>query len=205
MKEYEFRVSGLDPVADPARAWLVRDAVLSVTSGFTEIAPGNLVDLIVGDGVGYIVALAEPHLILRLEKRLQQLCDAWKIPRAEIRESAEGPWKDHCFFLVPKFRNPDTLGNRPILFSIDRLRELTESLGDTLSHPIVTVYGEWQPQDSARQRDRDISFMYVLRRRPGIERSLPVFIEKEILAREDCDQETIYLSIGGEATYVYRA
>ncbi|MDE2141201.1 MAG: hypothetical protein KGJ84_02150 [Elusimicrobia bacterium] len=204
MKEYEFRIAGLDPVTDPARAWLIRDAILTVTSGFTEVSPGDLGDLMVGDGVGYIVALAEPHLILRLERRLWQLCDAWKLPRPEVRESADGPWEDHCFFLVPKFRNPDRLGNRPILFPVDRLRGFSETLGEKLSHPVITVYGEWQPPDSARHRDRDISFMYVLRRRPDIERSLPAFIEKEILAREDCDQETIYLSIGGEATYVYR-
>ena len=204
-EEYDFRFQGLDLVQDSARVRELRAALLELAGGFTEINPGTLTELIPGDGLGYIAALEDHKKLEDLNQRLEGLAKAWNLPVPSISPASDGP-RSHCaFFLIPRLANRDETGRRRNLFSPEKWARLKEALQGKLSYPVQLVYGEWLPQDSSRGVDQDASFIFVFKLASGKEvEEMCRFIEREVFdGGKECDQEVIYLSIGGMGTYVY--
>lgn len=205
MKEYDFRLPGIDQSQAPAETRVLRDAILELAGGFTEIGPGVLTDLIPGPGTGYIVALEAAREAFVLQRRIRELASAWALPAPSIRPASRGPRGKVCYFLLPEFANPEPDGYRRRLLSEERIAAVETELLPSLVHPIIRVYGEWKPRFSVRQLDSDVSFIYIVRwRSHEDERQLRSFIETRIFDKSgECDQETIYLSVRGVASYVY--
>jgi len=207
MREYDFRFPGLDPIRDLARIRILRDTLLEIAGGFTEIMPGQLEDLLPGQGLGYIVALPDGYETTRLADRLANLAGAWRLPQPNLVEASQGPRRGYCFFLVPKMANRDASGRRRPLFSPERRAGLRVALKGRLSHPVQRVYGEWLPRESYRQRDSDASLIFIAKWESAkTEEMLELLIRSEIFdGGKECDQEAIYLSIRGIGSYIYEA
>lgn len=204
MIEFDFRFPGLDPVSDESRVRTLRDGLLAIAGGFTEIPARFLQDLIPGDGLGYIVGLDGPEKLAALEDRLSWLSDAWDLPAPRPLRASAGPRRNHGFFLVPKLANRDAFGRRRELFRPARWARVRSALRGRLSHPVGLVYGEWLPGQSSAVPDSDVSYMFAFRLEGDTDaRFLRRFIEQEIFDYGvECDQEAIYLSIGGLGLYV---
>ncbi|MFH2204437.1 MAG: hypothetical protein ABIJ96_15075 [Elusimicrobiota bacterium] len=204
MKEFDFRFRGLDPERDHGKVRRLRDCLLALAGGFTEIRPGALTDLLPGDGTGYIVALPDETSVRVLESALARLADEWGCKRPGLIAASKGPRSDRAFFLVPKLANRDESGYRRPLFSRERWAGIRKALGKRLSHEVALVYGEWLPKVSSRRLDRDASYMFIFDCCSddvvsGVER----FIKDEIFdGGRECDQEIIYLSVRGEGVFV---
>lgn len=204
MIEFDFRFPGLDLGKDESRIRTLRDGLLAVAGGFTEIPAGVLPDLIPGDGPGYIVGLDGIEKLGALEDRLSWLSEAWELPVPRPMRASAGPRRNHGFFLIPKLANRDSAGRRRELFSPERWARIRRGLKSRLSHPAFLVYGEWLPGDSSALPDSDVAYMFVFRLEGDTDaRFLRRFIETEVFDNGvECDQEAIYLSIGGLGLYV---
>lgn len=205
MKEFDFRFPGLDPLRDIERVRRLRDCLLELAGGFTEIRPGLLQDLIPGDGTGYIVALPDNQSLEALNATLERLAGEWGVKTPEPRPAVDGPRGGYGLFLIPKLANRDARGHRRELFSPERWAAIRRALEGRLSHPVTLVYGEWLPQESSRKVDQDASFLFVFATRAA---SDAVWFERFIREHvfdggKECDQETVFLSIAGEGKYVY--
>lgn len=199
MIEYDFRFCGLDPVSHESRMRTLRDGLLAVAEGFTEVSPGTMTDLIPGEGPGYIIGIDAPGKLAALEDRLSWLSDAWDLPTPRPLRASAGPRRNHGFFLVPKLANRDSFSRRRELFRPERWARIRTALKERLSHPVGLVYGEWLPSESAAVPDSDVSYIFAFRLEGETDaRFLRRFIESEIFDDGlECDQEAIYLSIGG--------
>ncbi|MDD5657027.1 MAG: hypothetical protein PHF00_07215 [Elusimicrobia bacterium] len=204
MIEFDLRFPKLDPLRDESRVRTLRDSLLAIAGGFTEIPARFLPDIIPGDGLGYIVGLDGPDGLAALEDRLSWLADAWDLPAPRPLRASAGPRRNHGFFLVPKLANRDAAGRRRELFRPTRWARIRAALKGRLSHPVGLVYGEWLPGESSAATDSDVSYMFVFRLEGDTDaRFLRRFIEQEIFdCGVECDQEAIYLSIGGLGLYV---
>jgi len=199
MIEFDFRFPGLDPLADESRVRTLRDSLLAVAGGFTELPAGFLPDLIPGAGPGYIIGLDGPGKLATLEDRLSWLSDAWDLAAPRPLRASAGPRRNHGFFLVPKLANRDAFGRRRELFRPERWSRIRAALKGRISHPVGLIYGEWLPGESAAVPDSDVSYMFAFRLDGETDaRFLRRFIEQEIFDDgAECDQEAIYLSVGG--------
>lgn len=204
MIEFDFRFPGLDPLSDESRVRTLRDSLLAVAGGFTELPAGFLADLIPGKGPGYIIGLDEPGKLATLEDRLSWLSDAWDLSAPQPLRASAGPRRNHGFFLVPKLANRDAFGRRRELFRPERWARIRAALKGRLSNPVGLVYGEWLAGESAAVSDSDVSYMFAFRLDGETDaRFLRRFIEQEIFDDgAECDQEAIYLSVGGLGLYV---
>lgn len=204
MIEFDFRVSGLDTLSAPSRVRALRDTLLDMAGGFTELPAGVAPDLLPGDGPGYIVGLNESAKAAALEVRLDALAAAWNLPAPRVVRASSGPRRRYGFFLIPKLANKDRLGRRRELFTPERWARIRSSLESRVSHPIGLVYGEWVPMESRAASDSDVSYMFIFRLGGDTDaRFLRRFIETEIFdGGIECDQEAIYLSLGGLGLYV---
>lgn len=209
MKEYDFRFEGIaairsDDPETPARLRELRDSILAIAGGFTEIAPGCLQDLVPGSGVGYIVALGNRRLVRRLQDRLETLAFKWSMAVPAVREASSGPRRRFCVVLIPEKAN-EVLpsGERRDLFTPERWTRILTTIAPQLSHREF-VYGEWSPIYGLSRITDDLR-MYVVRwRSPATEQFLRRFIQSRVFdRRRQCDQVAIYLSVRGKATLVY--
>lgn len=204
MQEFYFRFPGIDPLHHPDRVRRLRDCLLELAGGFTEIRPGVLADLLPGEGTGYIVALPDRESLEALRKTLTRLADEWGCEAPEPKTASAGPRKRFGFFLVPKLANRDAQGHRRELFTPERWALIRGALAGKLSHPVTLLYGEWLPLEASREVDKDVSYIFVFRLQspedvPWFER----FIQTQVFDNgKECDQETIYLSAAGEGRYV---
>ncbi len=208
MKEFDLRVPGLAPTRpdDPvnlARVRDVRDIILSMASGFTEIEPDSLLDLLPGEGMGYIVALRSVARARRLQSALSVLTARWGAGAVRLTEGARGPRKDLCFFLIPEKANPDLKGQRRYLFEEERLAEIESIIRPKLSHKIVLVYGEWLSEGS-RVKSTDELRMYIVHWKSATtETFLRRFLQTRVFdGGVECDQWFLYLSIRGRSSIV---
>lgn len=204
MKEYEFRFPGLDPLRDHARARRLRDCLVEIAGGFTEIPEGVLGDLLPGAGAGYIMALPDEASRVAIEALLAHLAAEWSCPSPRLRRASEGPRREVGFFLIPALANRDKQGYRRPLFSRRKWSAIRESLSGKLSHPVIRVYGEWKSVESGRQLDKDVSFMFIF---PCASEHDALyferFIERDVFdGGRECDQATIYLSARGDSRLV---
>lgn len=199
MIEFDFRFPGLDPASDESRMRTLRDGLLAVAGGFTELPAGFLRDLIPGEGPGYIIGLDGPAKLAALEDRLSWMSEAWDLTAPRPLRASAGPRRNQGFFLVPKLANRDACGRRRELFRPERWARIRGALRSRLSHPVGLVYGEWLPGESAAVPDSDVSYMFAFRLAGDTDaRFLRGFIEAEIFDDgAECDQEAIYLSVGG--------
>lgn len=205
IKEFDFRFPGLDPERDSARVRRLRDCLLELAGGFTEIRPGVLTDLLPGEGIGYIVALPDEHSLRTLSAALARLAEEWGCEAPRPEPASEGPRRDYAFFLVPRLANRTGLDYRRPLFSLGKWTKIRRALADRLSHGTPTVYGEWLPQRASRRPDKDASYIFIFKC-PSQETVAYIeqFIKDEIFdGGKECDQEAIYLSARGEGTYVF--
>ncbi|MFA4987937.1 MAG: hypothetical protein WC712_15265 [Candidatus Brocadiia bacterium] len=210
--EYDFRFSGLirNGHTEPAfkvRVRRVRDVLLGVAAGFTEIAPGALTDLVPGEGLGYIAALKSREQACSLQTNLRRLARIWNVPPPALIKASDGPRSDFSFVLIPELAN-EVLpsGRRRNLFSPERWAEIQGAIVPKLSRPVEFVYGEWAPSGVERVIP-DVLRMYVVRSRSEAE---DVFLERFVQTRvfdggRSCDQRAIYLSARGKARLVMEA
>lgn len=205
MREFDFRFPGLDPLHHPERIERLRNCLLELAGGFTEIRPGILVDLLPGEGTGYIVALLDRESLEALRKTLARLAAEWDCDAPEPKPASDGPRKRFGFFLIPKLANRELNDYRRELFSPERWASIREALGGKLSHSVSLLYGEWLPLESSRQVDKDVSYIFVFRLQSSDDVSwFERFIQTKIFdGGKECDQETIYLSVAGEGRYVF--
>jgi hypothetical protein len=205
MKEYDFRFPGIDSVRTPDKTRRLRDGLLELAGGFTELPPGVLTDLIPGDGSGYIVALPTEAAVTALRDFLGRLAREWQRARPVLTCAKNGPRRRFGFFLVPEHANRDRRGYRRPLFSPERWTAMRRTLGKKLSHAPLRVYGEWKPVEANRLLDKDVSFMFAFQ--CNAEADAEVFehyIREEVFdGGSECDQETIYMSVRGEGRYVF--
>ena len=207
-KEYDFRFPGLEPITlkdkeNALRVKAVRNAILRIADGFTEIAPGVCIDLIPGEGMGYIVSLDSKAKSLKLEKALQRLAKGWWMPIPVLNEAAKGPRGNFSFILIPELANPDLEGFRRSLFREARWAKIEEALGHGKPPRVELVYGEWLPSRPGKPM-KDLARMFVV---PGassaIRQRLKKIIRSDVFdGGMDCDQICIYLSSGGKSIYV---
>jgi len=204
MIEFDFRFPGLESGSGESRVRTLRDGLLAVAGGFTELPARFLQDLIPGDGPGYIVGIDGPDRLAALEDRLSWLSEAWDLPVPRPLRASAGARRNHGFFLVPKLANRDASRHRRELFRPERWARIRGALKSRLSHPVGLVYGEWLPDDSSPVADSDVSYMFVFRLDGDTDaRFLRRFIEREIFdGGVECDQEAVYLSIGGLGLYI---
>ena len=204
MIEYDFRFHAADPLTDASRVRTLRDSLLAIAGGFTEIPAGFMNDLVPGKGLGYIVGLDEAAKLSALEDRLAWLAAAWDAPVPQIVRASAGPRRNHGFFLIPKLANRDGFGLRRELFAPERWARIRAILRSRVSHPVNLVYGEWLPTESSPVPDSDVTYMFVFRLSGDTDaRFLRRFIEEQVFDDgTECDQEAIYLSIGGLGLYV---
>ena len=209
MKEFDFRFPGLSPIhsgddRNLARVQRVRAAILTVTEGFTEIPPGVYTDLVVGDGMGYIVALETSAQVRVLNVRLSELARRWGVTPPVIIDATRGPRRDYCFFLIPDRANPGEKKRRRPLFSGERWRQIQMAIKNKLSHPIRFVYGEWSADKSAASISTDLSRIYVVKwESEATEAFLKEFLQTYVFdGGKECDQICLYLSLRGENTLV---
>lgn len=208
MKEFDFRVPGLAPIpsgdaVNLSRVREVRDTILSVAGGFTEIEPDNLRDLLPGEGMGYIVALRSAARARRLQAALSARTARWGTGAVRMTDGARGPRKDLCFFLIPEKANPDLKGQRRYLFREERLAEIESIIRSKLSHGIAFVYGEWLSEGS-RVKSTDELRMYIVHwRSAATETFLRRFLQTRVFdGGVECDQWFLYLSIRGRSHVV---
>lgn len=204
MIEFDFRFPGLDPIANDNRVRTLRDSLLAIAGGFTEIPENSLQGLIEGNGLGYIVGLDGHDKLAALEDRLAWLSQAWDLPAPRPQRASAGPRRNIGFFLVPKLANPDASGRRRELFRPARWARIRSALKGRLASQVGLVYGEWLPGESRPVPDSDVSYLFVFRLEGDTDaRFLRRFIEEEIFdGGVECDQEKIYLSVGGLGLYV---
>ncbi|MFH2203565.1 MAG: hypothetical protein ABIJ96_10650, partial [Elusimicrobiota bacterium] len=98
----------------------------------------------------------------------------------------------------------DAHGRRRPLFSPDRWAAIRGAAASRLSHPVELVYGEWQPRDAVALPDRDLSYIFLFRLTASTDRA---WFKRFILSHVfdgglECDQEAVYLSVGGEASFI---
>jgi len=67
----------------------LRDCLLELAGGFTEIRPGVLADLLPGEGTGYIVALPDHESLEALRKTLAKLAAEWGCKAPDPRAASE--------------------------------------------------------------------------------------------------------------------
>lgn len=211
MKEFDLRVPGLAPIrsGDPAnlaRVREVRDTILSMAGGFTEIEPDSLRDLLPGQGMGYIVALKSVARARKLQATLSALTARWGADAVRLTVGARGPRKDFCFFLIPEMANPDSQGLRRFLFREERWAEIESIIRPKLTHRIAFVYGEWLPEGS-RVKSTDELRMYVVHwRSSATETFLRRFLQTRVFdGGVECDQWFLYLSLQGRSLLVAEA
>lgn len=209
MKEYDFRfegivIAGSDDAEAAARLRELRDSILAIAGGFTEIAPGRLLDLVPGPGVGYIVELANRRQAWRLEDRLGALAARWGMPTPAVRRASSGPRGRFCFVLIPEKAN-EVLpsGERRELFTPERWVEIERSIGRRISHREF-VYGEWSPIFGAARMTDELRMYFVRWTSPATETFLRRLIQSRVFdGRRQCDQVAVYLSVRGRAKLVY--
>jgi len=204
MIEFDFRFPGLDTLSGSSRVRPLRAALLDLAGGFTELPAGFAPDLLHGDGPGFIVGLNETAKAAALEAQLTALAASWDLSAPQVVRASSGPRRRYGFFLIPKLANRNRLGRRRELFTPERWARLRHALKGRVSHPITLVYGEWVPSDASRVLDSDVSHMFVFRLEGDTDaRFLRRFIESEVFdGGVECDQEAIYLSLGGLGLYV---
>lgn len=204
MIEFDFRFPAADPLKESSRVRTLRDSLLAIAGGFTEIQAGSLSDLLPGEGLGYIVGLDEAAKLSALEDRLAWLAAAWDAPAPQPVRASAGPRRNHGFFLIPKLANRDAFGRRRPLFTPERWARIRSALKGRISHPVGLVYGEWLPMESSPMPDSDVTYMFMFRLTGDTDaRFLRRFIEEQVFDfGAECDQEAIYLSVGGLGLYV---
>lgn len=205
MKEYDFRMPALadirsDDARTTARVQEVRELLLDLAGGFTELPAGACLDIVPGNGLGYIVALETRSQARLLQERLSSLARSWASEPPAVVEAARGARKDHCFILIPERANPDHRGRRRPLFSPARWEALDAAIRGHLDRAPIFVYGEWRPQQSAHFHSTDVLRMYLVR----WESEATVELLREFLQTyvfdggKECDQFFLYLSVRGE-------
>lgn len=204
MREFDFRFPGLDPTRHSERIKRLRDCLLELAGRFTEIRPGVLVDLLPGEGTGYIVALPDLESLDALRKTLARLAAEWGCGTPDPKPASEGPRREFVFFLLPKLANRDARGHRRELFTPERWALIRGTLAGKLSHPVALLYGEWLPREASREVDKDVSYLFIFRLQSLKDVSwFERFIQTQVFDDgKECDQETIYLSAAGEGRYV---
>ena len=204
MREFDFRFPGLDPLRNPERVERLRDCLLELAGGFTEIRPGILADLLPGEGTGYLVALPDQDSLEALRTTLARLADEWGCKVPDPKPASEGPRRGFGFFLVPKLANRDARGHRRDLFTPKRWALIRGALTGKLSHPVILLYGEWLPLEASREVDKDASYIFVFHLQSPEDVSwFERFIQTQVFDNgKECDQETIYLSAAGESIRV---
>lgn len=204
MNEYDFRFPGLTADMDDPRnlALLLelRASILTVAEGFTEIPPDTCPELIPGEGVGYIVALASAAQARNLQAKLKALASRRGVSPPVVREAAKGPRRNFCFFLIPERANLDKAGARRRLFSAERWARIHAAIRHTLAQRVEFVYGEWKPKDSAAPNSTDQLRMFIVPwQSPATEAFLKHFIQTGLFdGGRECDQWCFYLSCRGK-------
>jgi hypothetical protein len=208
--EYDFRFPGLlmrgfqAPISK-LRVRRLRDILLGIAGGFTEIAPGALTDLVPGDGMGYIAALGSKEKALALQSDLHRLARIWGVPPPALVKASDGPRSDYSFVLIPDLANEVLQsGRRRDLFSPERWTRIHRIIGPRLSRPVEFVYGEWAPADVARLIP-DVLRMYIVRSRSAADDGfLKKFVQSHVFdGGRTCDQKAIYLSARGRANLLF--
>jgi hypothetical protein len=166
-KEYDFRFSGLAAIdhknkQNALRVKAVRTAILQFSRGFTEIPPGICMDILPGEGIGYIVSLESEENLQALEESLQRLAKAWALPQISIHEAADGPRGGFSFLLIPELANPAEPGGfRRLLFKEARWARIEETFRRIGGLRVDLVYGEWK-SDASDQSIQDVSRMFII-------------------------------------------
>jgi hypothetical protein len=204
MIEFDFRFSTPEPLVDSSNVRALRDSLLAIAGGFTEIPEHFLNDLLPGEGLGYIVGLDDAAKLSALQDRLDWLAATWDVPAPQPVRASAGPRRNHAFFLIPKLANRDAFGRRRALFNPERWARIRTALRGRTSHPVNLVYGEWLPTESSPVPDSDVTYMFVFQLGGETDaRFLRRFVEERIFdCGVECDQEAIYLSVGGLGLYV---
>lgn len=208
MKEFDLRVPGLTSLpsggaANLARIREVRDTILSMAGGFTEIAPDELTDLLPGKGMGYIVSMKSEAKARALQSALTAITSLWGAEPVSLTVGSKGPRKDACFFLIPEKANPDSTGKRRFLFREERWAEIRLIIQPKLSRGIAFVYGEWLPEGSAIKSTDELRMYVVDWKSAGTETYLRRFLQTRVFdGGIECDQWFLYLSIRGRSHLV---
>lgn len=205
MKEYDFRFEGLREAVtgnpeNLQRVRRVRDTLLKIAGGFTELVPGVRTDMLPGQGMGYIVGISSKGKARALQAALRGLAAQWGLQPPTLQEASSGPRRDYSFFLVPERANPSRPGGyRRPLFRLSRWAKIDTVFRAIGGLRVESVYGEWLPSRSAQTPVHDDSRMYALHRASSsARRELVRFIRSHVFDRGiECDQECIYLSCGG--------
>jgi hypothetical protein len=104
MKEYDFRFPGLTAdmqnARNAARVMELRAAILAAAGGFTEIPSGKCLELIPGEGIGYVVTLKSVAGARALQSVLRALAVKWNLPAPRVSEASKGPRGNYCFVIV---------------------------------------------------------------------------------------------------------
>jgi len=207
-KEYDFRFPGLSPISptdkeNTLRVKAVRNAILRIANGFTEIPTGICTDLIPGEGMGYIVNLESKKQAVALEKALGRVAKGWGTQTPTLTEAAKGPRNGFSFVLIPERANADPTGFRRLLFRTSRWVQIETAFGGVKPLRVEAVYGEWKP-NRFQKSIQDESRMFVV---PDASRATQKRLENIIQVDvfdggSECDQACIYLSCGGRSVYV---
>lgn len=209
-REYDFRFSGLRApgsreAENVERVQSVRAVLIGIAGGFTEIEPGVCMDLIPGEGMGYVVTLSSKTKVRALESGLRRLADRFGLPVPKPYEAVSGPRRTCSLFLIPEKANPTPSGGyRRALFRQTRWTRIENALVKIAPLRVEFVYGEWLASASAPTVVQDVSRMFIVAGASlSIRRDLVRLLRAHVFDKGiECDQECLYLSVGGAPALV---
>lgn len=208
--DYDFRFPGLAPIdlkdkGNALRVKAVRNTILKIANGFTEIPPGVCTDLIPGEGLGYIVSLDSKEQLEHLAKSLQRLAEGWGMTEPIFHEATLGPRRKFSFFLIPELANPAEPGGfRRPLFKESRWAKIAAAVGEKDEARVEYAYGEWMPSRPGKPVHDESRMFVVSGASAAVRKRLESIIRANVFdGGTDCDQACIYLSCGGRSILVH--